>query len=409
MLCLCSLLAVTVALGCKPQAKVSDAPAAAKPAPAVDRSGAAEPAPDVLLVKEESLPTQAPGLGTSNAPLTEGDKAWMELLKAMEPPVTPAEWDTVQPSPEVLNEFQRTNAIFLALAADKARQFYTKYADHAMADEAREREHFLLTVAAQLGNTNVAARLEALDELRLKDPKLTEDERFELRLQQIERVLSQDGGTVTGAVLDKMEASVRALQKEFTNRTELAALLLTPAEGRLNNNEPGKARALAVEVADATGDPEVQATARALLKKIDRMGKPLELKFKAVDGRDVDLSAMKGKVVLVDFWATWCAPCMAELPSVKAAYDKLHAKGFEIVGVSFDHDKDTLERVLKREKMEWPQHFEDNPDGGGLGEQFDIASIPAMWLVDKKGNLRDVSAREKLSEKVERLLGEQVP
>src|SRR5437867_13333417 len=293
MLCLCSLLAVTVALGCKPQAKVSDAPAAAKPAPAVDRSGAAEPAPDVLLVKEVSLPTQAPDLGTSNAPLTEGDKAWMELLKAMEPPVTPAEWDTVQPSPEVLNEFQRTNAIFLALAADKARQFYTKYADHAMADEAREREHFLLTVAAQLGNTNVAARLEALDELRLKDPKLTEDERFELRLQQIERVLSQDGGTVTGAVLDKMEASVRALQKEFTNRTELAALLLTPAEGRLNNNEPGKARALAVEVADASAEPEVQEASRALLKKINRIGKPLELKFKAVDGREVELQAMK--------------------------------------------------------------------------------------------------------------------
>ena len=56
--------------------------------------------------------------------------------------------------------------------------------------------------------------------------------------------------------------------------------------------------------------------------------------------------------------------------------------------------------------MEWLQHFEENPDSGGFGEQFDIAAIPAMWLIDKKGNLRDLNARENLAGKVEKLLAE---
>ena len=132
------------------------------------------------------------------------------------------------------------------------------------------------------------------------------------------------------------------------------------------------------------------------------MGKP-----QIVSDQTFEQEVLKSDMpVLVDFWATWCGPCMAELPKVKAAYEKLHAKGFEIVGVSFDHDKAALERVLKREKMDWPQHFDDNPDGVGFGEQFDIASIPAMWLIDKKGNLRDVNARENLVGKVEKYLAE---
>src|SRR5688572_9111153 len=99
-----------------------------------------------------------------------------------------------------------------------------------------------------------------------------------------------------------------------------------------------------------------------------QLGKPLVLKFKATDERDVDLAKLKGKVVLVDFWATWCGPCMRELPNVKATYDKLHGKGFEIVGVSFDKEKGALAHVMKKEKMTWPQYFETKTDEHRIGE-----------------------------------------
>jgi thiol-disulfide isomerase/thioredoxin len=111
-------------------------------------------------------------------------------------------------------------------------------------------------------------------------------------------------------------------------------------------------------------------------------------------------------VVLVDFWATWCGPCMGELPHVKAAYEKLHAQGFEIVGISLDENKDTLEKTLKEKEMTWPQYFEGSWGHNKYQEGFGINSIPAMWLVDKQGNVRDVNAREGLEDRVTKLLAE---
>ncbi len=134
--------------------------------------------------------------------------------------------------------------------------------------------------------------------------------------------------------------------------------------------------------------------------------KPVELKFTAVDGKEVDLAKMRGKVVLIDFWATWCGPCVAELPNVLKAYEKLHPKGFEIIGISLDQDKAKLESFVKEKGMTWTQYFDGKGWQNDISARFGIQSIPAMWLVDKKGMLVSNDVRGNLEELVEKALKE---
>src|SRR2546428_2627205 len=121
--------------------------------------------------------------------------------------------------------------------------------------------------------------------------------------------------------------------------------------------------------------PFILAAALALcpLAQPARAAEKPEIKFTAVDGREVDLAKLKGKVVLIDFWATWCGPCVGEVPHVLDAYKKFHDKGFEIIGISLDRDKNALTSFIKQKGMTWPQSFESS---NALADKFGINAIP---------------------------------
>ena len=130
------------------------------------------------------------------------------------------------------------------------------------------------------------------------------------------------------------------------------------------------------------------------------------IKFTAVDGTEVDLARLRGKVVLIDFWATWCGPCMGEVPHVVAAYRKYHDRGFEIIGISLDHSKEKLLQVTAAKGMTWPQYFDGKGWKNDISTSFGIHGIPAMWLLNKNGVVVSTNARKNLDESIGRLLSE---
>jgi peroxiredoxin len=106
-----------------------------------------------------------------------------------------------------------------------------------------------------------------------------------------------------------------------------------------------------------------------------------------VAGQPISVASSKGKVVLIDFWATWCPPCRAELPDVIATYQKYHAKGFNVIGVSLDDNKAQLLSFIKDQNMTWPQYFDGQRWDNKLAVKYGIQAIPATFLLDAKGKI----------------------
>jgi thiol-disulfide isomerase/thioredoxin len=134
-----------------------------------------------------------------------------------------------------------------------------------------------------------------------------------------------------------------------------------------------------------------------------------ELTMKDMEDREVKLSqwAGKGNYVLVDFWASWCGPCRQEMPNVIQNYERYHAKGFEVVGVSFDQKKDAWVAAVQQMGMRWPQMSDLKGWQCAASDIYGVRSIPASVLLDPQGKIIAIDLRGKaLGAKLKEIYGE---
>jgi thiol-disulfide isomerase/thioredoxin len=212
------------------------------------------------------------------------------------------------------------------------------------------------------------------------------------------------------AVDPKDAATAQAVERfiKAAPKDQRGGQLLAMMAERESNKE--KRAALSQRLLAEYPDSPAAEQAKGEIKQAEGVGKPFELSFTdAISGKPITMKDLRGKVVVIDFWATWCGPCIAEMPHMKEIYAKYKDQGVEFVGISLDQPEDkggltALKKYVADNGIGWPQYYQGKFWDGEFSRSWGILAIPQMFVVDQAGNLADSSARGKLEEIIPALL-----
>ena len=168
--------------------------------------------------------------------------------------------------------------------------------------------------------------------------------------------------------------------------------------------EPATKESLLLRAKKLTKDPDLTAQITDDLRRLAFLGKPLPLRFTAIDGRRVDVKAWQGKVIGIVFFATWSAPSKTAISELRRAIEA-QGGGAEIAAISLDADRADLEKFLSAQGITFPVAWDGKSWEGPLMQALGINSVPTTWLLDTKGVLRSLDALEDPAGQIRRLLG----
>jgi thiol-disulfide isomerase/thioredoxin len=210
-------------------------------------------------------------------------------------------------------------------------------------------------------------------------------------------------------LLDDLKAYYAANAKPTTYAINAARMLASSLE---YGGNPDEAIVVYRELGNALEKFSDEAVARigaqmvGASRRLGLVGQTMEVSGTHMDGTMFDWTKLRGKVVLVDFWATWCGPCLGELPNVRENYRLYHDKGFEVVGISLDRDREALEKFLADEQNPWITLHDGDWNDNAVASYYGVMGIPTVILVDKEGKVVSTRARgPELGKLLEQLLG----
>jgi thiol-disulfide isomerase/thioredoxin len=345
-----------------------------------------------------------PAAGLTVPPVPDGTPAeLMAFVKGLLPPKT-----RPRSRQEMMGYMQGVATASTQVADKILAQVKPGDADYAAAAQLKLES---LAMLGRLGDEQAAKDLAAYAATLTKsaDPELAKEAGRMLLVSDAQEMFSSGNMAAAPALIDRVVAMVAA----DPNDTQTAGLAMQFA-GAFEHMPEGES--LAVKSYEKLGplfaastNPQIQKLGDSFagtLRRLSLPGKPMEIKGTLLDGTPFDQKTLAGKVVLVDFWATWCGPCVAEMPNMLEHYEKYHAKGFEIVGISLDDNRGTLEKFIADKKLPWPILHDQAAEGEGnaLARFYGITGIPQLILIGRDGNVITLNARgEKLGEELGKL------
>jgi thiol-disulfide isomerase/thioredoxin len=198
---------------------------------------------------------------------------------------------------------------------------------------------------------------------------------------------------------DLREFDVLLAEHKNEKAPDLAEVLKMKAEFYLEVlNNPEKAVDVFKQIKHDFPEVQINGNTDATISAVERMAAMQKIRRTLVEGipfpdfdekdtagKPLSAANYKGKVVLIDFWATWCPPCRMELPNILAIYNKYHDQGFEVIGISLDADRQQLDKFLKDQKMPWPQYNDGKFWDTKLVLKYGVSQLPTTYLLDGKG------------------------